>query len=168
MAGVESMTDVHDIRGTISGNNTLLLLVIVIIILLIIFLISSYVLFYIDKRYRQLLFQKIAKTFEKKIDYKAETIKQFINLSIYVKRNHTLEQIFAFYKISQILRWYVENMYKNNALKKTKAELLYMKIEDMNKILDMCYPIQYAGQVVNPEFTLSVINLSINVIKKWN
>lgn len=102
-----------------------------------------------------------------KIDYKQEALKKLKVLESEILENRiALSESYS--SVSETVRWFIEGVKKNQALKKTKTELEYMKINKLNELLNEAYEVVFAKGKTEQEATLRYINSAIKIIEAWH
>lgn len=166
---VSKMTDIHDINPPIDPDLWVLILTISIISLI------SVVIFFYLLRYVYIILNKNKdnqrkyvkpKPYEPPIDYKNESLKKLNNLIEKIE-NGKLDLHFSFVELSEVIRWFIEGIYNNKALKKTKSELVYLNIEKLNEILAQCYIVEFAKEEPTKNTALEYTKSAIRLIETW-
>lgn len=169
-SAVEQMNDIHDIKPNQDAN--LLVIILAFGILGIIFtIILSAIIRYLYVLINKLLSKNrprkvIIKEIKPKIDYKNVSINKLNILSQKIN-DGKVDLHFAFVELSEIVRWYIEGVFENKALKKTKTELEVMKVTKLNDILDKCYEIEFAQKSTDKLQAQEQVKLAINLIEQW-
>jgi len=153
------MSTINDIKPIIGVNLWLLSLSILLIILVIAWWI------YYAKRLKRIQDQssnndqpKIVVKRRSKSEIKKDFILQIEELKQYLVKFPNEGSIILF-RLSQILRGFIEEYYEIKALSRNKTELQEQHIEELNKVLMYSYEVQFAFHIVAPQLIVEMVNL---------
>jgi len=153
------MSTIHDIKPNMSidwvmfGLSLCLSFICLILIVIVIYFFKKYKNSSTDVIKQVTIVPKRAKT-----NIKDDYLKQVIKLKKFADKNPDDWQ-YIFFKISEIIRSFIEEYYEISALAKTKTELADNNIVELNKVLLHSYEIQFALGVASRQLTDEVINL---------
>lgn len=156
------MNDIHDIKENIS-NDSLMSAFLIIIIL---FFFTIFLLLIIKALYKRISGQKKKKPAIVSINYKAKSIEMLNVILQEIENSKNIDFDNVYYRISEIIRWFMTGIYRSNALAMTKTEVYAQLTQIFEDVLTSCYIVEFTNFKASKEKTKEIIHLAIKRIHK--